>query len=83
MVIILSVARRVLGIVVDAVSDVITLAPAQIRPAPEFGASLDTRFITGLGTVGDRMLILTDIERLMTSRDMQLIENSNAEEVAS
>ena len=82
-VIILSVARRVLGIVVDAVSDVITLAPAQIRPAPEFGASLDTRFITGLGTVGDRMLILTDIERLMTSRDMQLIENSNAEEVAS
>jgi len=80
-VIILSVARRVLGIVVDAVSDVITLAPAQIRPAPEFGGSLDTRFITGLGTVGERMLILTDIERLMTSRDMQLIESRSAEEV--
>ena len=82
-VIILSVARRVIGIVVDAVSDVVTLLPAQVRPAPEFGAALDTRFITGLGTVGERMLILTDIERLMTSRDMQLIENSNAEEVAS
>ena len=75
-VIILSVARRVVGIVVDAVSDVITLAPTQIRPAPEFGGALDTRFITGLGTVADRMLILTDIERLMTSRDMQLVDNA-------
>ena len=75
-VIILSVAKRVVGIVVDAVSDVITLAPNQIRPAPEFGASLDTRFITGLGTVGERMLILADIERLMTSADMQLVDST-------
>ena len=73
-VIILSVARRVVGIVVDAVSDVITLSPQQIRPAPEFGASLDTRYITGLGTAGERMLILADIERLMTSQDMQLVD---------
>jgi purine-binding chemotaxis protein CheW len=73
-VIILSVAKRVVGIVVDAVSDVITLAPQQIRPAPEFGAAVDARFITGLGTVGERMLILADIERLITSADMQLVE---------
>jgi purine-binding chemotaxis protein CheW len=79
-VIILGVARRVLGIVVDAVSDVITLAPQQIRPAPEFGAALDTRFITGLGTVGERMLILADIERLMTSRDMQLVDDATPRE---
>jgi purine-binding chemotaxis protein CheW len=77
-VIILSFARRVVGIVVDAVSDVITLAPQQIRPAPEFGAALDTRFITGLGTVEERMLILADIERLMTSRDMQLVDQAAA-----
>jgi purine-binding chemotaxis protein CheW len=75
-VIILSVARRVVGIVVDAVSDVITLAPQQMRPAPEFGSALDTRFITGLGTVGERMLILADIERLMTSADMQLVDST-------
>jgi len=75
-VIILSVARRVVGIVVDAVSDVISLAPGQVSAAPEFGAALDTRFITGLGTVGDRMLILADIERLMTSRDMQLVDHA-------
>lgn len=75
-VIVLSIARRVLGIVVDAVSDVITLGAEQIRPAPEFGGTLDTRFITGLGTVGSRMLILVDIARLMTSEDMQLVDHA-------
>jgi purine-binding chemotaxis protein CheW len=72
-VIILSFARRVVGVVVDAVSDVTTLMPQQMRPAPEFGGTLDTRFITGLGTVGDRMLILVDIEKLLNSKDMQLV----------
>jgi len=75
-VIILSVAKRVVGAVVDAVSDVITLGSQQIKPAPEFGGTLETRFITGLGTVDGRMLILLDIERLMTSRDMQLVEEA-------
>jgi len=73
-VIILSVANRVVGVVVDGVSDVITLKPEQIRPAPEFGASMDTKYLLGLGTVDERMIILVDIERLMTSRDMELIE---------
>ena len=76
-VVIVSVAGRVVGIVVDAVSDVITLMPQQIRPAPEFGGALDTRFITGLGTVDQRMLILADIEQLLTSEDMQLVDSSD------
>ena len=76
--IILRLARRVVGIVVDAVSDVITLTPEQTRPAPDFGAALDTHFITGLGTVDDRMLILVDIERLLTSDEMQLVERAEA-----
>ena len=75
-VIILSVAKRVVGAVVDAVSDVMTLAPGQIKPAPEFSAALETQFITGLGTVDERMLILLDIEKLMTSRDMQLVDEA-------
>jgi purine-binding chemotaxis protein CheW len=77
-VIILNVANRVVGMVVDGVSDVITLKPEQIKPAPEFGASLDTQYLQGLGTVDDRMLILVDIEKLMTSRDMELIEATEA-----
>ncbi len=72
-VIILSVAKRVVGAVVDAVSDVLSLSAGQIKPAPEFSAALETQFITGLGTLEERMLILLDIEKLMTSRDMQLV----------
>ncbi|MEM5458082.1 MULTISPECIES: chemotaxis protein CheW [Paraburkholderia] len=73
-VIILNVAHRVVGMVVDGVSDVLTLATDQIMPAPEFGATLTTEYLTGLGTVDGRMLILMDIEKLMTSREMALIE---------
>jgi len=72
-VIILSVSDRVLGIVVDAVSDVMTLSPEQIRPAPPLGGEADTQFITALGTVGARMLIVTDIERLLGARDLQFM----------
>jgi purine-binding chemotaxis protein CheW len=73
-VIILNIAGRVVGMVVDAVSDVIQLAGERIRPAPDFSASFDTKYITGLGTVDDRMLILVDIEKLMSGGDMALIE---------
>lgn len=73
-VIVLNFANRVVGMVVDGVSDVITLKAEQVKPAPEFGASLDTKYLLGLGTVDERMIILVDIERLMTSRDMELIE---------
>jgi purine-binding chemotaxis protein CheW len=77
-VIILNVANRVVGMVVDGVSDVITLKAEQIRPAPEFGGSLDTQYLQGLGTVDERMLILVDIEKLMTSGDMELVEAAAA-----
>jgi purine-binding chemotaxis protein CheW len=73
-VIILNVVQRTLGIVVDGVSDVMTLAMDQLRSAPEFGSALDTAYILGLGTVEDRMIILVDIEKLMTSADMALVE---------
>ncbi len=73
-VIILNVAHRVVGMVVDSVSDVLQLSGEQIREAPQFGASLDAEYITGLGTVEKRMLILIDIEKLMTSSDMALTD---------
>lgn len=75
-VIILNVAGRVMGIVVDGVSDVISLEAEQMRPTPEFGAVIDTEYIMGLGTVDERMLILIDIEKLMSSSDMGLIDQS-------
>ena len=74
-VIILNIGKRVVGMVVDGVSDVITLTSAQIKPAPEFGSTFDTEYLTGLGTIDERMLILVDIEKLMTGNDMELMEN--------
>ena len=74
-VIILNVAGRVVGMVVDGVSDVITLAPDQVRAAPELSSSLDTKYIMGLGTVEGRMIILIDIETLMSSRDLELVDS--------
>ena len=73
-VIVLSLASRVMGMVVDSVSDVITLKPEQIKPAPELGAVLDTDYLIGLGTLDERMLILVDIDKLMSSSEMGLIE---------
>ena len=73
-VIILNVANRVVGMVVDGVSDVTTLKADEIKPPPEFGSGLDTDICKGLGTVDERMIILVDIEKLMSSRDMELID---------
>jgi purine-binding chemotaxis protein CheW len=79
-VIILNVAGRVVGAVVDSVSDVLELDEKQIKPAPEFNSMLEAGYITGLGTVesgeGQRMLILVDIEKLMSGADMGLVETA-------
>lgn len=73
-VIVLNVRGRVVGAVVDSVSDVLELTKEQIRQAPEMtAAAVDTTYITGIATVNDRMLILMDIEGLMSSSDMGLI----------
>ena len=75
-VIILSIAGRVMGMVVDSVSDVTTLQPDQVRPAPQMGCALNTDYLVGLGTVEERMLILLDIERLMSSAEMGLLQQA-------
>jgi len=72
--IILNIARRVVGMVVDGVSDVMQLSAEQIRPAPEFGGNVNTRYIIGLGALDERMLILVDIEKLMSGADMALTD---------
>lgn len=78
-VIILNLASRIVGIVVDGVSDVLMLQSGQISAAPQFGSAFSTEYLTGIGTVGERMLILVDIERLMTSDEMELIDRASTE----
>jgi purine-binding chemotaxis protein CheW len=75
-VIVLNLGQRVVGMVVDSVSDVMTLAVDQIRRAPTFGGATGstTEYLTGLASLDDRMLILVDIEKLMAADDLELSE---------
>lgn len=75
-VIVLNIGRRVMGIVVDAVSDVITLTTEQLRPIPEFNSTIASDHLLAIGTVDSRMLILVDIDKLMTSAEMGLVEQT-------
>jgi purine-binding chemotaxis protein CheW len=75
-VIVLSIRGRVVGAVVDSVSDVLELPREAVRPAPEIDAAVDTSYITGIANIQERMLILMDIEALMSSADMGLIESA-------
>ncbi len=74
-VIILNLNGRVAGIVVDGVSDVMALKDEQIRAVPDLVTSIDTKYIVGLATMESQMLILVDIEQLMSSQEMALIDS--------
>lgn len=73
-VIVLNVRGRIMGIVVDGVSDVVALAADQLRPPPQMGAAVATDHLLGLGMLDDRMLILLDIDRLMDVDALNLAE---------
>lgn len=77
-VVILNVGSRIVGIVVDAVSDVVTIAADQLHAPPELSRAVDLRYITGLAMQEERMLIVVDIEGLMLSADMALVDETVA-----
>lgn len=72
-VIVLNLGHQIVGIVVDSVSDVTTLTSDQVKPAPQMGTAVNPDYLTGLGTVEDRMLILLDIQRLLSSAELGLL----------
>jgi purine-binding chemotaxis protein CheW len=80
-VIVLTVKGRVVGAVVDSVSDVLELSGDAIKPAPEMSSAIDTGFITGIGSLRtderERMLILMDIEALLASADMGIFSETH------
>ena len=72
-VIVLNLGQQVIGMVVDGVSDVITLTPEQLRPVPEFSSTIGSDHVLAIGSIQERMLILLDIEKFMTSAEMGLV----------
>jgi purine-binding chemotaxis protein CheW len=75
-VVILHFAGRVIGLVVDGVSDVIALATSEVKEAPSLGSVVDGTFIAGLGTQDDRMVLLLDIEKLLSSGELNLLQRA-------
>ncbi len=72
-VVILRIGRRIIGLVVDGVSDVIALAASDVKEAPQLGSVVDSSFIAGLATQDDRMVLLLDMEKLLSSHEMNLL----------
>jgi purine-binding chemotaxis protein CheW len=72
--IIVAVDERLFGIVVDAVSDVVDIDPAAIKPVPDMGVVVDTRYLKGLATHVERMVMLLDVEKLMRPEDVETLD---------
>lgn len=72
-VVILRIAARVIGIVVDGVSDVVQLAANEVKAAPQLGSLVDSSFLAGLATQNERMILLLDIEKFLSSGELNLL----------
>jgi len=82
-IIVINVGTKVMGLLVDAVSDVLNVVPEDIRPAPDFGAHADTRFISGMASAGDKVAVLLDIETLLSEADLAVAADGNGDEPAT
>lgn len=77
-IILVSIGARIVGLVVDAVSDVLDVPADQVRPAPDMGARVDVRFILGMATVGEKLVVLLDMEKLLGSDGITMLEQAAA-----
>ena len=71
-IIVLTVGAKVMGLVVDAVSDVLNIPRADIQATPEFGAEVDARFISGMAKAGEKLVVLLDIDRVLSGADIDV-----------
>ncbi|HEY9766334.1 MAG TPA: chemotaxis protein CheW [Chroococcales cyanobacterium] len=72
----------VMGVLVDSVQEVFTLDAGQIKPAPKLGTKLNTEFIRGMGKRGEKFLILLDINRVFTSKELEMVSQTTEENSA-
>ncbi len=75
--IILAVGKRLIGLLVDAVSDILSANTSDIRPAPHVESKIDTDFVSGLISIDEKMVVLLDVEKIF---DMETL--ARAEKVA-
>lgn len=71
---ILEVSGRILGLVVDSVSDVVTINHEDIRPRPHFSTKISVKFIQGMGVKDNRFIILLDVDKLLSEEEMDAVD---------
>ncbi len=69
-IIVVNVGPKVMGVIVDAVSDVLNIPRTDIQPTPDFGADVDARFINGMAKAGDKLIALLDIDRVLVGDEI-------------
>jgi purine-binding chemotaxis protein CheW len=74
-VVVVNVRNRVMGFLVDAVSDVLDLNAKNIQPPPELGNAVDITFVAGIGNANDRLVTLLDIDRVLTEDELKNVED--------
>lgn len=72
--IVVEVNSSLIGIIVDTVSEVVDVGSEEIEETPQFGQGIDTDFITGLGKVNEKIIILLDIEKVMSTEELEMVE---------
>lgn len=70
-IVVVVVKDRVMGIIVDAVSDVLNIPKKDIQPTPQFGTAVDVSFISGIGKCGDKLVALLDIDQILSLRELE------------
>ncbi len=74
-IIILEAVERIMGIIVDAISDVVTLATKDIQEAPSFAVNVRTDFISGMGKRDGKLIILLDMDKVLSHEELEIIDN--------
>ena len=76
-IIVVTVGSRVMGLVVDAVSEVLNIPRGDIQPTPDFGAQVDARFISGMAKAGDKLVVLLDLDRVLGVEELAAFASAN------
>lgn len=66
---------RIMGVVVDGVSDVYNMSDEDIKESPDFGSAVDTKFVKGLATVNEKMVIILDIDHMLNSQELNEVDS--------
>ena len=72
-IVVVNVRERVMGFLVDGVSDVLELASKDVQPPPELGSKVDITFVAGIGNCNDRLVTLLDVDRVMSEEDIEKV----------